>query len=386
MVQLLAVGRALPGPPHPQTELAEMIGPLLTDDPARRQLMDRLHAATEVRTRHLALAQQDYSDMGDFGRTNDLYITRGSALAESACLAALAAADVPAAAVGFLMFTSVTGISAPSIDAGLVGTLGLRPDVARMPSFGLGCAGGAAGVARMRDFLLGHPHDVGLLVSLELCSLTMQHGDDSTANLVSTGLFGDGAAAVVMAGNSWDAGAPSETADGIYAGPLEVLASASHLYPGTEDQLGWHVGASGFAIMLGAGLPALIAENLADDVDGFLGQYGLHRRDIGTWVVHAGGPRVLDAVESALELPGGALQVSRESLAAVGNLSSASVLHVLAATLQRGEPPAGGYAVLMAFGPGVSAELVLLHRPERVAGEGEAAPPTDTTAGAADRP
>src|SRR5699024_1365010 len=148
----------------------------------------------------------------------------------------------------------------------------------------------------------------------------------------------DGAAAAVApsAGGeaSSDPAASRDTSAGVAADGLEVVASASHLYPGTGDQLGWRIGADGVAILLAAGLPTLIAENLADDVDPFLAARGLHRRDVGTWVVHAGGPRVIDAVESALDLPSDALQVSRESLAAVGNLSSASVLHVLAATLQ----------------------------------------------------
>src|SRR5690625_2637051 len=200
MVQLLAVGRALPGPPHRQTDLSRIIGPLLTADTSRLELLGRLHAATGVRTRYLVLPPGDYAELGDFGRANDLFLSRGSKLAADACRAALVAAAVPAQDVGFLLFTSVTGVAAPSLDARLVTLLGLRPDVRRMPSVGLGCAGGVAGLARLRDCLRGNPDRVGLLVSLELCSLTLQHRDDSTANLIASGLFGDGAAAVVMAG------------------------------------------------------------------------------------------------------------------------------------------------------------------------------------------
>lgn len=368
----------MPGPPHRQTDLSRIIGPLLTTDTSRLELLGRLHAATGVRTRHLVLPPGDYADLGDFGRANDLFLSRGSKLAADACRAALAAAAVPAQDVGFLLFTSVTGVAAPSLDARLVTLLGLRPDVRRMPSFGLGCAGGVAGIARLRDFLLGNPERVGLLVSLELCSLTLQHRDDSTANLIASGLFGDGAAAVVMAGADFEepahgeaarggaargrAATAADTVDATCGRELDIIASASHLYPGTEDQLGWHVGANGFAIMLAAGLPTLIEEHLAQDLDAFLTAQGLDRSQLSTWVVHAGGPRILEAVGTALDLPPEALKTSWESLAEVGNLSSASALHILAATLDHDEPPPGGYAMLLAFGPGVGAEFVLLHR------------------------
>lgn len=356
MVHLLAVGRALPGPPRAQQEITAAIGPLLTDDRARLQAMHRLHAAGGVVSRHLTLPLEEYRDLTSFGHANDLFVREGGALAETVTRAALDAAAIDPDAVDFLLFTSVTGISAPSIDAGLVGSVGLRPDVRRMPSFGLGCAGGAAGLARVSDYLLGHPDQVGLLVSVELCSLTFQAGDDSTANLVASGLFGDGAAAVVLVG---DEHARSDAAE------LEVLGSRSALYPGTADQLGWHISSSGFEIMLAAGLPDTISAHLAEDVRALLAEHGLTPADVATWVVHAGGPRIFDAVSDALDLPQDALAVSRASLSEVGNLSSASVLHVLADTLQRGDPPPGGCAVLMAFGPGVSAELVLLRRPGR---------------------
>src|SRR5699024_11531791 len=163
----------------------------------------------------------------------DLFLSRGSTLAAEACRAALAAAAVPAQDVGFLLFTSVTGVAAPSLDVRLVTSLGLRPEVRRMPSFGLGCAGGVAGIARLRDFLLGNPDRVGLLVSLELCSLTLQHGDDSTANLISSGLFGDGAAAVVMAGGAFQGAGPGGAARAA-AAPIADPAAAAAAAAGAD--------------------------------------------------------------------------------------------------------------------------------------------------------
>ncbi|MBD7949515.1 type III polyketide synthase [Oerskovia rustica] len=383
MSRLLAVGPALPGVAHPQSEITDTIGPLLTPSPSKRAVLRRLHEASGVRTRHTALALDEYAGLTSFGVANDHFIRVGTDLAEEACRTALDAAGLAPEEVDFLLFTSVTGIAAPSIDAQLVTRLGLRTDVKRLPSFGLGCVAGAAGIARVHDYLAGHPQDVALLVSVELCSLTLQHGDDSMANLVSTGLFGDGAAAVVMVGDAHRAGFPPVDGqsgdprpglpDGAAQG-VEVLDTRGRLYPETADHLGWTIRDSGFGIVLSAGLPEVIAAHLAGDVKSLLAEHDLATEDVGTWVVHAGGPRILDVVRDSLGLDEADLRLSRESLAAVGNLSSSSVLHVLAATLAAREAypgrrlaaprtTDGRHGVLMAFGPGVSAELVLLRLP-----------------------
>jgi alkylresorcinol/alkylpyrone synthase len=219
----------------------------------------------------------------------------------------------------------------------------------------------------VHDHLAGRPRDVALLVSVELCSLTLQHRDDSTANLVATGLFGDGAAAVVVVGDQHplarplrSAGHPSASLGTRPRRTATVLDSRSQLYPGTVDALGWQVRDSGFAIVLSPGLPDLLRAHLLGDVKGLLAEHRLTPEQVPTWVVHAGGPKVLDAVREALSLDESDLRHSREHLADAGNLSSASVLHVLARTLADGAAPPGSPAVLMAFGPGVSTELVLL--------------------------
>lgn len=355
MTRLVAVSPALPAHVYPQQQISEVIGPLLTGrrDGERAAALTRFHAASGVATRHLALPLQEYAGLSSFGTANDHFVRLGTDLAAEATVRALQAAGIGPRDVDYLLYTSVTGVSAPSLDALLVERVGLRDDVVRMPSFGLGCAGGAAGLARVADHLSGHPEQVGLLVSVELCSLTIQHGDDSTANLVSSGLFGDGAAAAVLVGDHHPAATASTTS---------VVDSRSRLYPGTADHLGWRVGDSGFRIVLTAGLPEVIRTHLAGDVATLLDRHELKARDVGAWVVHAGGPRVLDAVRDALDLDESALVESRRSLTAVGNLSSASVLHVLDATL-RGGPPAGTPGVVLAFGPGVGAEMTLLRWP-----------------------
>ncbi|QCB94213.1 type III polyketide synthase [Cellulomonas shaoxiangyii] len=352
MSRVLAVAPALPGPPHAQEAISDVVVPLVAGaDAGTARLLRRLHRNSGVRTRHLALAPEEYAGLRDFTDANDLYLTVGTELAARAARDALTRAGIAPEAVDFVLFTSVTGIGAPSVDAALVPLLGLRTDVKRLPSFGLGCAGGAAGLARVHDYLTGHPHDVALLVCLELCSLTLQHGGTEPADLVANGLFGDGAGAAVLVGRDHPAAATA-------AGP-EVVASGSRLYPGTGADLGWRIGASGFRIVLSANLPAVVHAELAGDVEGLLAAHGLKPGDVTRWVVHAGGPKILDAVEQTLGLPDDALAASRASLAAVGNLSSASVLDVLDRTLQAGPPP-GSPGLLLAFGPGVSVEMVLL--------------------------
>lgn len=356
MSHVISVAPALPGPPWPQEQITGAIAPLLAPDATGRALLEKVHRNSGVTTRHLALEPADYADLGDFGATSTLFRTLGTDLAERAAREALEAAGIAADEVDHVLFTSVTGVSAPSVDALLVGRLGLRSDVRRLPSFGLGCVAGAAGLARVHDYLVGHPGDVALLVCLELCSLTVQRDDRSRANMVASGLFGDGAAAAVVVGDAH----PAVTRTG--RGP-EVVASRSRLYPGTEDVLGWDVGAAGFRIVLSPRLPALVEEGLAADADALLAAHGLKTGDVTTWVVHAGGPRIIDAVQTALGLPDEAVRTSRASLAAVGNLSSASVLDVLRRTMDGPEPEPGSPGMVVAFGPGVSAELVLLRWP-----------------------
>lgn len=356
MSRVLAVAPALPAHVYRQEEITDVIGPLLAG-PSGQARLRALHRSSSVRTRHLALPIEQYADLTSFGDANDHFIRLGTDLAERAARDALDRAGLAPSEVDLVVFTSVTGISAPSIDALLVPRLGLREDVRRLPSFGWGCAGGAAGLATVHDHLEGRPDGVALLVAVELCSLTIQHGDDSVANLVSSGLFGDGAAAVVVVGDAHPSAAAADPAS------PRVVGTRSRIVGGTADQLGWRIGTGGFRIVLAAGLPDVLRAGLADDVGALLEERDLKVRDVTTWVVHAGGPRILDAVRDALDLDDAAVGVSRQSLADVGNLSSASVLHVLDRTLAD-PPPPGSTGVLMAFGPGVGAEYVLLQWPE----------------------
>jgi alkylresorcinol/alkylpyrone synthase len=348
MTRIAAVHGALAPHQHSQHDLTDLVADISLPAGADRRVLDRLHHGARVTTRRTALPLDRYESLKDFGAVNDAFIAAAVPLGAEAIGGALDAAGLSPRDVDLLMFTSVTGIAAPSVDARLVGPLGLRPDVKRVPVFGLGCVAGAAGIARLHDFLIGRPDDVAVLLSVELCSLTFQRDDPSPANLVATGLFGDGAAAVVACGARRGTTGPT------------VIDTRSHLYPDTEHVMGWDISGSGFRIVLDASVPDVVRKNLPADVDHFLADHGLGREDITAWVCHPGGPKVLEAIADALELPDGALDVTWRSLAALGNLSSSSVLHVLRDTLAERPPPAGTAGLLLAMGPGFCSELVLL--------------------------
>ena len=348
MTRIASVRSAFPPHRYAQAELTDMAARMCLPDGADRRLLDRLHTSARVDYRHLSLPIEQYDKLDGFGAANDAWVSTAVELGAESVGAALDAAGLTPADVDMIMFTSVTGISAPSVDVRVAAELGLRPDVKRLPIFGLGCVAGAAGIARLYDYLLGWPDHVAVLLSVELCSLTLQRGDSSAANLVASALFGDGAAAVVICGSARDARGPA------------VVATRSHLYPGSEHVMGWQVGNTGFRVMLDASVPTVVRQYLADDVRGFLADHDLTTKDVAAWVCHPGGPKVLEAVSEVLDLPAGALDVTWRSLAANGNLSSSSVLNVLGDTLASRPPEVGSWGLLIAMGPGFCSELVLL--------------------------
>ncbi|WP_406288768.1 type III polyketide synthase [Embleya sp. NBC_00896] len=349
MTRIAAVRGALPPHRYRQAEITEALATMCLPEGTGRALLDRMHASAGVETRHLALPLDHYPKLDDFGAANDVFVAVAVDLAAEAVEAALGAAGLSTRDVDLIVFTTVTGLAVPSIDARLVGRLGLRADVKRVPLFGLGCVAGAAGIARVHDYLRGWPEHVAVLVSVELCSLTLQRDDASTANIVAGALFGDGAAAVVACGDA-------RTGPG--HGP-RVVSSRSRLYPDSERVMGWDVRGSGFRIVLGANVPDVVREYLREDVRGFLAEHDLTLDDITAWVCHPGGPRVLEAVAETLELRPGALDLTWRSLAATGNLSSTSVLHVLRDTMAA-RPEPGSPGLMIAMGPGFCSELVLL--------------------------
>lgn len=349
--RVMAVGRALPPHTLDQDQILAALRGLWAEKHHNPARIDDLHRAVRVKRRHLALPLERYAELDRFSRQNDAFLEVAPELGAEAVRRALDAAGLAPQDVDHFLFVTVTGIATPSIESRIALRLGMRSDVKRVPIFGLGCVAGAAGLARAHDLLRGDPGGVAVLLSVELCSLTLQREDLSVQNVIASGLFGDGAAAAVLAG-----GARGRSGLG---GP-RILATRSELYPGTERVMGWDVVDSGLKVVLSAEVPQVIRTRLRPTVDRFLSEHGLALGDLRHVVAHTGGPKVLEAVEGALELAPGALARSWRSLEEVGNLSSASVLFVLGELLDAEDARPGEKGLLVAMGPGFCAELVLL--------------------------
>jgi alkylresorcinol/alkylpyrone synthase len=347
-MNIASAATALPPHYYPQKVLIDAFRKHWGGRLERFSVLERLHAATQVDGRYLALPIEKYP-FQSWGEANNYWIDATLELGEQAVCRAIQQSGVDPASIGAFFFVSITGVCSPSIEGRLINRMGLSRRIKRIPIFGLGCVAGAAGIARAADYVRAFPAEAALLLSVELCSLTIQPDDLSPANLISSGLFGDGAAAVVVAGEEC-AAAP---------GP-RIVATRSTFYAETEYVMGWDISEKGFRIVLSRDVPEVVLKNLGRDADAFLGEHGLTRHDIKTWVIHTGGPKVLEATEAALTLPKGALKVSWECLRKTGNLSSASVLFVLEQVLRSHTPEAGSWGILAAMGPGFCSELVLL--------------------------
>lgn len=347
-VHITAVGSALPGNYYDQDNLLEAFRRHWSDRLFNLDRLEALHKNVLVGGRHLALPMEDYEKLETWGQSNDAWIRVAQEVGGNAVMAGLEKAGLEPVDVDILVFVTVTGVATPSIDARLMNRLGLPSHVKRVPIFGLGCVAGTAGVARAADLLRGSSDQVAVLLSVELCSLTLQRQDLSVSNLIASGLFGDGAAAAVLVGSASEPPGP------------RVIASRSVFYPDSERVMGWDISDRGFQIVLSAEVPDVVRTHLRGDVDGFLSEHGLCRSDISNWISHPGGPKVLEAMQDTLDLPHDALELSWKTLRQVGNLSSTSVLLVLEEVLEGPRPPRGTWGMMLALGPGFCSELVLL--------------------------
>ena len=350
-MQIVSTASAFPKHYYSQEMLLAALQQFWGERIANPNVLRRLHRHVGVDGRYLSIPKEEYLTMKTWGEANKHWIRTAVELGEKAVAGALAGAGLDGHNLGAFFFISVTGICSPSVDALLVNKMGLCRNIRRVPIFGLGCVAGAAAISRAADYVKAYPDQAAVVLSVELCSLTLQREDISMANLISSGLFGDGAAAVIVAGA--DCGLPTT------AGPA-ILATRSVFYPDTEEMMGWDISEKGFRIVLSREVPNLVRKNLAHDVDEFLAPRGLTRADIGSWALHTGGPKILEATAEALGLNNGQLDVSWECLRRTGNLSSASVLVVLDEVMKNRRPKRGTLGILAAMGPGFCSEFVLL--------------------------
>ncbi|MBI3210187.1 MAG: type III polyketide synthase [Candidatus Solibacter usitatus] len=347
-MRIAGAASAFPQHYYPQEELTQALlahwGPQMEEP----RLLVRLHEHCGVDGRHLVLPLEEYIGLQSWGQANAKWIEAATDLGEQALRLALERSGLDACDIGAIFFVSVTGVASPSIDARLVNRMKLRADIKRIPIFGLGCVAGAAGIARAADYVRAFPDQIAALVSVEICSLTIQRDDMSTANLISSGLFGDGAGSVVVAGANRQVSGP------------RILATQSSFYPETERAMGWDISEKGFQIVLSREVPQIIRQYLRTDAERLLAANGIRRDQIESWILHTGGPKILEATEAALHLHSGQLQASWDCLRRAGNLSSASVLMVLEEVMRNRRPAAGSYGVLAAMGPGFCSEILLL--------------------------
>jgi alkylresorcinol/alkylpyrone synthase len=350
MPHIVDVCSAFPSNYYTQDQLTEALLAISNEqhglDAAR---IKKLFAAVKVEGRHLALPLERYAKLDGFGERNREWLRIALELSERAVRECLEQAGLPPNDVQLFASSSVTGLAVPSIEARLMNQLGFAADCRRVPLFGLGCVAGAAGIARVSDYLQGHPTHAALLLCVELCSLTFQPDDMSVANLIASGLFADGAACVLVVGDEHPL---------VSKAKLKIEATRSTLFPDTEAVMGWDIVDTGFRIVLSGRVPELAQTALAHSIRAFLSANRVHPSQITRWVAHPGGPAVIDAMERGLELPNGTLDHSRECLARIGNLSSASVLVILQESMAADR--SRGPGLLLAMGPGFCAELVLL--------------------------
>lgn len=355
--RILGVGTAVPEHVVSQAEAREFAGRMFRGG---HPDIDRLlpvfdHAGVEQR--HFCVPTAWFDQPHTFGERNDLYVHHALMLSIEAAQQALDDSGLGAGDIGTVLFVSTTGMATPSLDSRLALALGCPPDVRRDATFGHGCAGGVGGLARAAAHARADPDRAVLLVATELCGLTFQGDDWSKANFVSTSLFADGAAAVVV-GN--DRGH-----DPSGSGPA-IIADACVLWPDTEDVMGFEFTDRGLEVVLSRSVPQLVRSHFAASVDTVCERASIAVADIHRYVMHPGGAKVLDAYLDVLPIEAAQLRWSREVLRTHGNMSAPTALFVLRAAMDAAlcgaddGPTAGELALVSAMGPGFAAEHVVL--------------------------
>src|ERR1700761_4594345 len=347
-MQIVATATAFPPHYFLQETVLEALKTQWQNGLENAAVLDLLHSRTGVAGRYFSLPLEQYPPLDTWGKANNVWIETAERLGAQAIECVLSKSGLDRKQIGAFYFVSVTGVSSPSVDARLVNRMSLSPQIKRNPLFGLGCVAGAAGLARAADYVRAYPDQCALLLSVELCSRTWQRDDFTVANLIASGLFGDGAAAALVAGEKVKLNGP------------KILGSACAFYPDTQDVMGWKISEKGFQVVLSPHVPTVVKENLGRDVDGFLAEHGMTRDEVDSWIMHPGGPKVMEAVQDSLGLHNGELELSWEALQKVGNLSSASVLVVLDEVMTHRRPKPGARSVLAAMGPGFCSEMLLL--------------------------
>lgn len=306
--------------------------------------MRPIYGNAGIEKRYSCVPLDWYQQHHSWPERHDLFVENALDLLQCAAEDCLVRAGCTPDAVDGIVVVSTTGMTAPSLDARLMARMPFRPDVKRLPVFGLGCAGGVLGLARTAAFAQANPGENWLLLVVELCGLTFRPRDQSNSNIVATAIFGDGAAAALL------------STDG--PGPA-ITASGERTWPATLDIMGWHIEDDGFGVLFSRDIPSFVRQDFRSAVDSFLATAGSGLDRIGSFVMHPGGMKVLDALDAALGLPSSALDTARQVLRDYGNMSAATVLFVLERALAAAAPMP---FLLGALGPGFTAGFAILEQ------------------------
>lgn len=348
MPKIASVGRALPPYKLSQDDIREFARTQFSGANSGWERLLDVFKHAEINERYFSVPAEWYGTPHTFVEKTEEYVRSCDKLGVAATRDCLEQLHLSVDQVDYIIFVSSTGIATPSIDARLINLLGMRSNIRRTPIWGLGCAGGAAGLSHAYHYLLGHPKERVLLVAIELCGLTFQQNDFSKSNFIATALFGEGAAAVLMIG------------DEVKMEGLAVLGTRSTFWPDSLDVMGWNVMNTGLQVVFSQSIPQIVKERARENIDGFLSDQQLTLGDITHFIFHPGGAKVIEAYEAALGLVKGTLTFCRQALRDFGNMSSASVLFVLAEHLKQFPLGSGKYGLVSALGPGFCAESLLV--------------------------
>jgi alkylresorcinol/alkylpyrone synthase len=340
--RLLGIATAVPPYALYQKDVIQRVRALFAGAPALERLLP-VFVNSGIRRRYSCVPADWYDRPHGWAERNQIYVARALDLLETITVKLLDRAGLDKHAIDAVVAVSTTGIATPSLDALLIERMGLRPDVRRLPIFGLGCAGGAIGLARAANQALAAAGETELLVVVELCTLSFRRDDWSTSNIVATALFGDGAAGALLST--------------VGPGP-SILASGEHTWPGSLEIMGWEIADDGFSAIFSRDIPQLVATRLRGAAQEFLGRHGLGLANMDRFLCHPGGAKVVAALEEAFGLRSGALAGARKILRDYGNMSAATVLFVLDQML--GNAPRWNLALLTALGPGFTAAFTVL--------------------------
>ncbi len=348
MPKIASVGRALPPHKLSQNDIRSFARThFAVADAARERLLEVFENA-QINERYFSVSADWYLTPHSFVDKTEEYIHSCDSLGVAAVNECLNPLHLSTNQIDYIIFVSTTGLATPSIDARLINLLKLRSNVRRTPIWGLGCAGGAAGLSHAYHHLLGHPKERVLVVAIELCGLTFQQDDLSKSNFIATALFGEGAAAVLMAGDEVET-------DGV-----AVLDTRSTFWPDSLDVMGWNVMNTGLQVVFSQSIPRIVKDRAQENLSGFLGDHNLTLGDISYLILHPGGAKVIEAYQAALSLTNGKLDICRQALRDYGNMSSVSVLFVLAEHMKQYPLNSDKYGLISALGPGFCSESLLV--------------------------